>query len=54
MLLVSDLPFEKYFVRTGLAPVVKLFVAEYSKKDILVIMMNDFEAVREQLRIELE
>ncbi|KAL9705745.1 hypothetical protein quinque_009263 [Culex quinquefasciatus] len=39
---------------TGLAPVVKLFVAEYSKKDILVIMMNDFEAVREQLRIELE
>ncbi|EDS25932.1 origin recognition complex subunit [Culex quinquefasciatus] len=44
----------KYFVRTGLAPVVKLFVAEYSKKDILVIMMNDFEAVREQLRIELE
>ncbi|KAL9702653.1 hypothetical protein quinque_006171 [Culex quinquefasciatus] len=39
---------------TGLAPVVKLFVAEYSKKDILVIMMNDFEALREQLRIELE
>lgn len=30
---VSDLPFEKYFVRTRLAPV----VAEYSKKDILVI-----------------
>ncbi|EDS36636.1 origin recognition complex subunit [Culex quinquefasciatus] len=35
---------------TGLAPV----VAEYSKKDILVIVMNDFEAVREQLRIEFE
>ncbi|KAL9695815.1 hypothetical protein quinque_015100 [Culex quinquefasciatus] len=35
---------------TGLAPV----VAEYSKKDILVILMNDFEAVREQLRIEFE
>ncbi|EDS31816.1 origin recognition complex subunit [Culex quinquefasciatus] len=33
-----------------LAPV----VAEYSKKDILVIVMNDFEAVREQLRIEFE
>ncbi|XP_038104064.1 origin recognition complex subunit 5 [Culex quinquefasciatus] len=54
VLLVSDLPFEKYFVRTGLAPVVKLFVAEYSKKDILVILMNDFEAVREQLGMELE
>ncbi|EDS40117.1 origin recognition complex subunit 5 [Culex quinquefasciatus] len=54
VLLVSDLPFEKYFVRTGLAPVVKLFEAEYSKKDILVILMTDFEAVRGKLRIELE
>ncbi|EDS36559.1 origin recognition complex subunit [Culex quinquefasciatus] len=35
---------------TRLAPV----VAEYSKKDILVILMNDFEAVREQLRIQFE
>uniref|UniRef100_A0A1Q3EWP7 Origin recognition complex subunit 5 n=1 Tax=Culex tarsalis TaxID=7177 RepID=A0A1Q3EWP7_CULTA len=52
--LVSDLPFEKYFIKTGLSPVVKLFVAEYSKKDILVILMNDFELVRDQLRMELE
>ncbi|EDS42384.1 origin recognition complex subunit [Culex quinquefasciatus] len=54
VVLVWDLPFEKYFVRTGLAPVVKLFVAEYSKKDILVILMNDFEAVLQACQLSEE
>lgn len=54
VVLVSDLPFEKYFVRTGLSPVIKVFVAEYSKKDITAIMKGGFEKVREEIRINLE
>ncbi|XP_065077483.1 origin recognition complex subunit 5-like [Ochlerotatus camptorhynchus] len=54
VVLVSDLPFEKYFIRTGLSPVIKVFVPEYSKKDIVVIMMEGFEKVREELRVNLE
>lgn len=54
VVLVSDLPFEKYFIRTGLSPVMKVFVPEYSKKDIAAIMMGGFEKVREELRTNLE
>ncbi|XP_053691104.1 origin recognition complex subunit 5 [Sabethes cyaneus] len=50
VLLVSDLPFEKYYVRTGLSPVIKLFVPEYSKADILTILRNDFPRVQQQLK----
>ncbi|XP_055615999.1 origin recognition complex subunit 5 [Toxorhynchites rutilus septentrionalis] len=49
VILVSDLPFAKYYIRTGLSPIVRLFVPEYSKKDILAIMLMDFETIREQL-----
>ncbi|XP_062533587.1 origin recognition complex subunit 5-like [Armigeres subalbatus] len=54
VILVSDLPFEKYFIRTGLSPVIKVFVAEYSKKEIASIMMEGFDTVRDELRSNLE
>ncbi|XP_055533394.1 origin recognition complex subunit 5 [Wyeomyia smithii] len=54
VLLVSDLPFEKYYIRTGLSPVIKLFVSEYSKSDILTILKNDFQRVQNQLNANIK
>ncbi|XP_058830361.1 origin recognition complex subunit 5 [Topomyia yanbarensis] len=53
VLLVSDLPFEKYHIRTGLPPVIKLFAAEYSKNEILVILKNDFRKVQDKLEASI-
>ncbi|XP_055603480.1 origin recognition complex subunit 5 [Uranotaenia lowii] len=54
VLLVSDLPFEKYYVRTGFSPVVKIFAPEYTKKEIMAIMMNDYCRVRDQIKADVE
>ncbi|EAA04918.3 AGAP000978-PA [Anopheles gambiae str. PEST] len=42
VVLVSSLPFEKFYTKAGLPPVVKLFVAEYTRADMQRILMNDY------------
>ncbi|XP_058445305.1 origin recognition complex subunit 5 [Malaya genurostris] len=54
VILVSDLPFEKYYIRTGLSPIIKMFTAEYNKSEILVILKNDFPKIHDKLRTILE
>ncbi|XP_058117421.1 origin recognition complex subunit 5 [Anopheles ziemanni] len=46
VVLVSSLPFEKYYTRTGLPPLIKLFVPEYTRDDIQRILMNDYEKIK--------
>ncbi|XP_052866174.1 origin recognition complex subunit 5 [Anopheles cruzii] len=46
VVLLSSLPFEKYYVKTGFPPIVKLFVPEYSRNDMQQILVNDFEKIK--------
>ena len=43
--MMSSLPFEKFYTKAGLPPVVKLFVAEYTRADMQRILMNDYAPV---------
>uniref|UniRef100_A0A182PPW4 Origin recognition complex subunit 5 n=1 Tax=Anopheles epiroticus TaxID=199890 RepID=A0A182PPW4_9DIPT len=42
VVLVSSLPFEKFYTKTGLPPVVKLFVPEYTRVEMQRILMHDY------------
>ncbi|XP_050074691.1 origin recognition complex subunit 5 [Anopheles maculipalpis] len=49
VVLLSSLPFEKFYIKTGLPPIVKLFVPEYTRNEIGRILMNDYAAHIERL-----
>ncbi|XP_053659764.1 origin recognition complex subunit 5 [Anopheles marshallii] len=49
VVLLSSLPFEKFYTKTGLPPIVKLFVPEYTRNEILRILMNDYTLHLERL-----
>ncbi|XP_035918357.1 origin recognition complex subunit 5 isoform X2 [Anopheles stephensi] len=42
VVLLSSLPFEKYYIKTGLPPIVKLFVPEYTRNEMGRILLNDY------------
>uniref|UniRef100_A0A182JTK1 Origin recognition complex subunit 5 n=1 Tax=Anopheles christyi TaxID=43041 RepID=A0A182JTK1_9DIPT len=42
VVMVSSLPFEKFYTKTGLPPLLKLFVPEYTRAEMQRILMNDF------------
>uniref|UniRef100_A0A182S5Z0 Origin recognition complex subunit 5 n=1 Tax=Anopheles maculatus TaxID=74869 RepID=A0A182S5Z0_9DIPT len=42
VVLLSSLPFEKFYIKTGLPPIVKLFVPEYTRNEMGRILMNDY------------
>uniref|UniRef100_A0A182J817 Uncharacterized protein n=1 Tax=Anopheles atroparvus TaxID=41427 RepID=A0A182J817_ANOAO len=46
VVLVSSLPFEKYYIRTGLPSLIKLFVPEYTRDDIQRILGNDYQKIK--------
>lgn len=48
---VSSLPFEKYFLKTGLPETIKIFVPDYSKKDICKIFQNNFPQILKHIQI---
>uniref|UniRef100_A0A182LVA6 Origin recognition complex subunit 5 n=1 Tax=Anopheles culicifacies TaxID=139723 RepID=A0A182LVA6_9DIPT len=49
VVLLSSLPFEKFYIKTGLPPIVKLFVPEYTRNEMLRIVMNDYPSHIERL-----
>ncbi|XP_049287667.1 origin recognition complex subunit 5 [Anopheles funestus] len=49
VVLLSSLPFEKFYIKTGLPPVVKLFVPEYTRNEMQRILMNDYTLHIERL-----
>ncbi|XP_050099420.1 origin recognition complex subunit 5 [Anopheles aquasalis] len=46
VVLLSSLPFEKYYVKTGMPTIPKLFVAAYSRDSMLKILSNDFHKIK--------
>ncbi|KAH8400542.1 hypothetical protein KR222_006188 [Zaprionus bogoriensis] len=49
VLLLSQLPFEKYYTKTGLSEIISVHLAQYNKAETLRILGSDFEQVRHQL-----
>ncbi|XP_053678258.1 origin recognition complex subunit 5 [Anopheles nili] len=49
VVLISYLPFEKFFTKTGLPPVVKLFVPEYTRDEMQRILLNDFNEIIQEI-----
>ncbi|XP_030376835.1 origin recognition complex subunit 5 [Scaptodrosophila lebanonensis] len=49
VLLVSQLPFEKYYNKTGLSEIITLHMAQYNKAETLRILSADFVHVQRQL-----
>ncbi|XP_064542175.1 origin recognition complex subunit 5 [Drosophila montana] len=49
VLLLSQLPFEKYYNKTGLSEIISLHLAQYNKAEALRILSNDFEQMRHQM-----
>ncbi|KAH8287815.1 hypothetical protein KR018_000748 [Drosophila ironensis] len=48
VVLLSQLPFEKFYNKTGLSEVISLHLAQYNKADTQRILGSDFERVRGQ------
>uniref|UniRef100_A0A182N1E1 Origin recognition complex subunit 5 n=1 Tax=Anopheles dirus TaxID=7168 RepID=A0A182N1E1_9DIPT len=42
VVLVASLPYEKFYTRTGLPPVVKVFVPEYTRQEMQRILYGDY------------
>ncbi|XP_052899897.1 origin recognition complex subunit 5 [Anopheles moucheti] len=42
VVLLSSLSFEKFYTKTGLPPIIKLFVPEYTRNEMQRILMNDY------------
>ncbi|XP_060666961.1 origin recognition complex subunit 5 isoform X1 [Drosophila nasuta] len=49
VLLLSQLPFEKYYNKTGLSEIITLHLGQYNKAETLRILSTDFDQVRQQL-----
>lgn len=49
VLLLSQLPFEKYFNKTGLSEIITIHLAQYNKAETLRILSTDFGQVRQEL-----
>ncbi|KAH8274065.1 hypothetical protein KR044_009461 [Drosophila immigrans] len=49
VVLLSQLPFEKYYSKTGLSEIMTLHLAQYNKAETLRILSSDFEQVRQEL-----
>ncbi|KAH8377060.1 hypothetical protein KR093_003211 [Drosophila rubida] len=49
VLLLSQLPFEKYYNKTGLSEIITLHLAQYNKAETLRILSSDFAQVRQEL-----
>lgn len=48
-ILVSQLPFEKYYTKMGLPEVITIYFPQYSKNEVQKILTDDFEKVRDRL-----
>ncbi|XP_055911778.1 origin recognition complex subunit 5 [Eupeodes corollae] len=48
-ILVSQLPFEKYYTKGGLPDQISIYCPQYSKNEVQKILTEDFERVRERL-----
>uniref|UniRef100_A0A182QQI6 Uncharacterized protein n=1 Tax=Anopheles farauti TaxID=69004 RepID=A0A182QQI6_9DIPT len=48
VLLIASLPYEKFYTRTGLPPVVKLFVPEYTRQEMQRILLAGYRERREE------
>ncbi|XP_049531351.1 origin recognition complex subunit 5 isoform X2 [Anopheles darlingi] len=46
VVLMSSLPFEKYYIKTGMPSIPKLFVPAYSRDSMLKILSNDFHKIK--------
>ncbi|EDW11919.2 origin recognition complex subunit 5 [Drosophila mojavensis] len=49
VLLLSQLPFEKYYNKTGLSEIISLHLAQYNKAETLRILSSDFDQMRRQM-----
>lgn len=54
VLLLSQLPFEKYYNKTGLSEIITIHLTQYNKAETLRILSKDFEQVRCQLLERLQ
>ncbi|KAM8715195.1 hypothetical protein ACLKA7_002269 [Drosophila subpalustris] len=52
VLLLSQLPFEKYYNKTGLSEIITLHLGQYNKAETLRILSTDFDEVRQQLLLQ--
>lgn len=54
VLLMSQLPFEKYYNKTGLSEIITIHLAQYNKAETLRILSSDFEQVQCRLLQQLQ
>ncbi|KAH8352274.1 hypothetical protein KR084_003071 [Drosophila pseudotakahashii] len=54
VILLSQLPFEKFYNKTGLSEVISLHLAQYNKAETQRILGSDFDQVRSQLLEQFE
>ncbi|XP_034475044.1 origin recognition complex subunit 5 [Drosophila innubila] len=52
VLLLSQLPFEKYYNKTGLSEIITLHLGQYNKVETLRILSSDFGQVRQELLLQ--
>ncbi|EDW03215.1 origin recognition complex subunit 5 [Drosophila grimshawi] len=54
VLLLSQLPFEKYYNKTGLSEIIPVHLAQYNKTETLRILSSDFDQLKRQLQLQLD
>lgn len=54
VILISQVPFEKYHSKTGLTEVITLHCPQYSKAETLRILSDQFETARQMIKLDLQ
>lgn len=54
VLLISQIPFEKYHTKSGLTEVIPLYCPQYSKSETLKILSTQFEMAKQMLRSHIK